>query len=228
MEKAEKKLKLSTNSNSTLLPISSLYTFILHTICGLGLALAYWVAHNVYSVSLVNDPTQTLRLIWVIEAPIVILLFSGFRQHPNQCSYIKAVGRGLLGLPAGAIVNALGAIALGAPVGIQHFSKTANWSILMSVFTIVPTASVFGSSWIEWRRIFAHAKPNGPIDLLICLPAHGAVIGAWFGAWPMPLDWERPWQEWPICVSFGAMAGYMVGIVASFSISLFQKHLKNE
>ncbi|XP_063937863.1 uncharacterized protein LOC108193529 isoform X2 [Daucus carota subsp. sativus] len=158
MEKAEKKLKLSTNSNSTLLPISSLYTFILHTICGLGLALAYWVAHNVYSVSLVNDPTQTLRLIWVIEAPIVILLFSGFRQHPNQCSYIKAVGRGLLGLPAGAIVNALGAIALGAPVGIQHFSKTANWSILMSVFTIVPTASVFGSSWIEWRRIFAHAK----------------------------------------------------------------------
>lgn len=29
---------------------------------------------------------------------------------------------------------------------------------------------------------------------MICLPAHGAVIGAWFGAWPMPLDWERPWQ----------------------------------
>lgn len=29
---------------------------------------------------------------------------------------------------------------------------------------------------------------------MICLPAHGAVIGAWFGAFPMPLDWERPWQ----------------------------------
>jgi len=34
----------------------------------------------------------------------------------------------------------------------------------------------------------------GSVDLIICLPAHGAVIGAWFGAWPMPLDWERPWQ----------------------------------
>ena len=29
---------------------------------------------------------------------------------------------------------------------------------------------------------------------MICLPAYAAVIGAWFGAWPMPLDWERPWQ----------------------------------
>jgi hypothetical protein len=29
---------------------------------------------------------------------------------------------------------------------------------------------------------------------MICIPAHGAVIGGWFGAWPMPLDWERPWQ----------------------------------
>lgn len=29
---------------------------------------------------------------------------------------------------------------------------------------------------------------------MISLPAYGAVIGAWFGAWPMPLDWERPWQ----------------------------------
>ncbi|KAK1363956.1 GPI biosynthesis protein Pig-F [Heracleum sosnowskyi] len=229
MEKAKKKLpKMSTSSNGTVLPISSSYTIFLHVICSLGLALAFWIAHNVYSINLVDDPTQTLCLVWVIEAPIVILLFSGFRQHPNQCSYMKAVGRGLLGLPAGAIVNALGAIALGAPVGIQHFSKTANWSILMSVFTIVPTASVFGSSWTEWQRLFAQAKPNGPIDLLICLPAHGAVIGAWFGAWPMPLDWERPWQEWPICVSFGAMAGYLVGMVISFGMSLFQKHLKKE
>jgi hypothetical protein len=26
------------------------------------------------------------------------------------------------------------------------------------------------------------------------MPSHGAVIGAWLGAWPMPLDWGRPWQ----------------------------------
>ena len=29
---------------------------------------------------------------------------------------------------------------------------------------------------------------------MIVIPAYGATVGGWFGAWPMPLDWERPWQ----------------------------------
>ena len=29
---------------------------------------------------------------------------------------------------------------------------------------------------------------------MIFIPAYGTIIGGWFGAWPMPLDWERPWQ----------------------------------
>lgn len=42
--------------------------------------------------------------------------------------------------------------------------------------------------------MLCNCRPNGTIDHMICIPAHGAIIGAWFGAWPMPLDWERPWQ----------------------------------
>lgn len=130
----------------------------------------------------------------------------------------------------GAVVNALGAIALGAPM-IQNFNRTVHWSLLMSVLTCLPAASVFGSSWADWHRIFAQAKPSGPVEYMICLPAHGAVIGAWFGAWPMPLDWERPWQDWPICVSYGALAGYLVGMVAAFGFVLFlnnRRHVKGD
>ncbi|KAL6559750.1 hypothetical protein OROGR_004867 [Orobanche gracilis] len=123
--------------------------------------------------------------------------------------------------PHSALVNALGAIILGAPVGIQHFKKTVHWSLLMSLFTFAPAASVYGSSWTDWHRIFAHTKPVGSTDFMICLPAHGAVIGAWFGAWPMPLDWERPWQEWPVCVTYGAILGYLVGMVVSFGFIVF-------
>ncbi|XP_057966869.1 uncharacterized protein LOC131157042 isoform X2 [Malania oleifera] len=202
--------------------------FLLHLICASGVAAALWVAHNVYSIDMVSNPTLTLGLIWVIESPMVVLLYSWFRQNRKQCSYWKAVGRGMLGIPAGALANALGAIALGAPVGIQQLPKTINWSLLMSLFTLVPAASVYGSSWMDWKRIFAHTKPIETIDYMICLPAHGAVIGAWFGAWPMPLDWERQWQgntrgsflvqEWPICVTYGAMVGYVVAMVASFGL----------
>ncbi|XP_042491133.1 phosphatidylinositol-glycan biosynthesis class F protein [Macadamia integrifolia] len=206
--------------------------FLLHLVCGLGLAVAFWFAHIVYAVNLISDPAQTLYLIWVIECPLVIILYSLLRWNPEQCSFLKAVVRGLLGLPAGALLNTIGAIVLGAPVGSQYMKSTINWSLLMSLFTFVPAASVFGSSWKDWQRLFAYTKPTRVLDYMICIPAHGAAIGAWFGAWPMPLDWERPWQEWPICVTYGAVAGYLVGMVVSLGFTLIygdrQQHVKGD
>ncbi|KAM0872135.1 hypothetical protein ACQ4PT_038947 [Festuca glaucescens] len=61
------------------------------------------------------------------------------------------------------------------------------------------------------------------VEYMISVPSHGAVIGAWLGAWPMPLDWERPWQEWPICVSYGAIAGHLIGMVLSLILIVAQK-----
>ncbi|XXG54149.1 hypothetical protein AAC387_Pa03g2100 [Persea americana] len=84
----------------------------------------------------------------------------------------------------------------------------------------VPAAAVFGSSWNDWQHLFAHSRPMRCVDYMVSLPAHGAVIGAWFGAWPMPLDWERPWQEWPICITYGAIGGYILGVLASLVLPL--------
>ncbi|KAJ0668938.1 putative GPI biosynthesis protein Pig-F [Helianthus annuus] len=190
-----------------------------HLICGIGLASSFWVAINVFSINLIDYPLETLCLLWLVQAPVVILVYSFFRKDKNQSSYLKAVARGLLGLPVGAVVNALGAIALGAPVGSRYILRTLHWSLLMSAFTFAPAASVYGSSWVDWHRIFTNTTEImliEMIDYMICIPAYGAVIGAWFGAWPMPLDWERTWQEWPICVTCGAIIGYLVGLLASF------------
>ncbi|CAI8599882.1 unnamed protein product [Vicia faba] len=213
-------------------PISPSETLTVNLICGLSLALTFWISNSLYSIDLVTDPSLTLFLISIIELPIVILLFSRYRQNRLQCSYLRAVGRGILGVPVGALLNSLGAIALGAPVTFQCLPKTLAWSLMMSLFTTVPASCVLGSSWADWKRIFAHTKPNGSIEYLICLQAHGAVIGGWFGAWPMPLDWERPWQEWPISVSYGTLAGYLVASVASLGFVLAHRsrlqHVKNE
>lgn len=196
-----------------------------HLTCGLGLVSAFWVASNLYSFALIQNPVQTLLITWVAEASVVIPLYSLFRFNPDQCSYIKAVMRGLLSLPAGALINALGAIVLGAPIGIQYFTKTVNWSMLMSVFTFAPAACVYGASWNDGHRILSHTDVTSPTDYMISLPAYGSVIGAWFGAWPMPLDWERPWQEWPISVTYGAVAGYFVGMTASVGFGIFRNRL---
>ncbi|XP_020968454.1 phosphatidylinositol-glycan biosynthesis class F protein isoform X4 [Arachis ipaensis] len=198
MDRRKKREKTTVTKPSTVdapLPpkISPSEAFIVTLSSVLGLGLAFYVANSGFSIDLVTDPSRTIFFIW----------------------YLRAVGRGLLAVPIGALLNCLGAIALGAPVTFQFLPKTVNWSLMMSLFTTVPASCVLGSSWAHWKRIFAQTQPNGSVEYLICLPAHGAVIGGWFGAWPMPLDWERPWQEWPICVSYGAIGGYMVGLVAS-------------
>ena len=36
-------------------------------------------------------------------------------------------------------------------------------------------------------------------------------MGAWLGAVPIPLDWDRDWQKWPVTVVTGAYIGFLVG-----------------
>ncbi|OAY85345.1 phosphatidylinositol-glycan biosynthesis class F protein [Ananas comosus] len=203
----------------------------LHSLCALGVAAAYFLAQRVCVLDLVAHPAQTLRLLLVIEAPITIGVYSWLRRDTHGCSVWKAIGRGLLALPVGAAINAFGAIVLGAPVGIKYWTVTAYWSLLMSLFTFVPAACAFGPSRMDWQRILSFSKLLDAVDYMISVPAYGAIIGAWIGAWPMPLDWERPWQEWPICVTYGAIAGYLTGMVASvvFIVALHRKvHAKGE
>ncbi|CAN0922805.1 Phosphatidylinositol-glycan biosynthesis class F protein [Linum grandiflorum] len=200
--------------------VSILQALLVHAICGLGLAIGLWISHHWYSINLVSHPSDTIFMIWIVETPAALLLYSYFRKGREKHSFFRAIGRGILAFPIGALIHAAGAIVLGAPVGSLYLLRTINWSLLMSSLTVVPVASVFGSSWTDWQRLLACTKPNGSLEYMLCIPAHGAVIGAWLGAWPMPLDWERPWQEWPICVTYGSLVGYLVGMVVSFVMVL--------
>ncbi|KAK3150360.1 hypothetical protein QOZ80_3AG0232240 [Eleusine coracana subsp. coracana] len=203
--------------------ISTFTAAAAHALCFAGLAAAHFLAGR---GALVADPERTLRLLVVCEAPVVIAVFSYLRRDAQRCSFFKAAVRGLLALPVGALLNAFGAIVLGAPVGLKYWIATTYWSLLMSLFTFVPAACVYGASKIDWQNVLSHTIYFVPIDVedyMISTPCHGAVIGAWLGAWPMPLDWERPWQEWPISVTYGAVAGHLVGKVASLVLIVLHK-----
>lgn len=38
----------------------------------------------------------------------------------------------------------------------------------------------------------------------------GAVVGAWLGAIPIPLDWDREWQKWPVTILVGMYVGSLL------------------
>ncbi|KAJ3681991.1 hypothetical protein LUZ60_014564 [Juncus effusus] len=210
--------------------VGALTAVALHSLCVVGLAAGHWLAEGLCTASLVTDPSQTLLLLTVCEAPIVIGVFSWLRRDRIGCSFAKSVGHGLVALPIGALINAFGAIVLGAPLGIKYWTGTVYWSLLMSLFTFVPAACVFGASRLDWQHIICYSKPVSAVDYMVSVPAHGAVLGAWFGAFPMPLDWERQWQEWPICVTYGAIFGYLIGLFISlfFAVHHMKFNVKTE
>ena len=49
-----------------------------------------------------------------------------------------------------------------------------------------------------------------PVDELLGMSL-GACTGAWIGAIPIPLDWDREWQKWPVTIVVGLYVGAVVG-----------------
>lgn len=42
----------------------------------------------------------------------------------------------------------------------------------------------------------------------------GACLGSWIGAIPIPLDWDREWQKWPVTIVTGLYIGAVLGKLA--------------
>ena len=61
------------------------------------------------------------------------------------------------------------------------------------------------------RRIAVDGDVRTPREVGARASALGACVGAWFGALPIPLDWDRAWQKWPVSVVRGMTLGQLVG-----------------
>ncbi|MQL93955.1 hypothetical protein Taro_026608 [Colocasia esculenta] len=197
--------------------ISASTALAVQFLCALSPVAGYWLSRHFYSAFVfVDEPVRVLRILLAIELPVVVVAYSLVRLDRGRMSVSS------LPVPEGSWART-------SRIPRWYLTRTINWSLLMSLFTFVPAFCVYGFSWKDWQRILALSKLSGALDYMVSLPGHGAVIGAWFGAWPMPLDWERPWQEWPICVTYGATFGYVLGLLASLPFILGKKiHEKGE
>ena len=70
-----------------------------------------------------------------------------------------------------------------------------------------------------------------PLDPLWFGGAWGAVSGAWLGAIPTPLDWDRPWQRWPVapvvCASIGFVAATWAAVFFSLAAATNPRRLSD-
>ncbi|KAG1740548.1 GPI biosynthesis protein family Pig-F-domain-containing protein [Suillus paluster] len=120
-------------------------------------------------------------------------------------------------------------ILFGAP-SASHLPHTFLLAIVLALLSAFvpayalgfPTFSSDTSSLVTrltWTRLFAELSPRNPIERALVYPAVGTLLGSWLGAFSIALDWDRPWQAWPLTPLFGGIAGYIVGSLTALFVS---------
>lgn len=104
--------------------------------------------------------------------------------------------------PAVAIMMVL----FGAPV-IYVQVETVLCSLVLSGLIVQPLLILHGLEAETWRQIISLELPltNAYLGSI------GGVLGAWLGVVPIALDWDRPWQTYPITIVLGAYMGCFLG-----------------
>ncbi|KAI1875332.1 hypothetical protein JX265_004390 [Neoarthrinium moseri] len=97
-------------------------------------------------------------------------------------------------------------VLFGAPL-LTHLPNTFLCSLHLSLLGLFPLFYTHGVTKNSWLEILGARAPfDETFGGLV-----GGCLGAWLGAVPIPLDWDREWQKWPITILCGVYAGYVVG-----------------
>lgn len=129
----------------------------------------------------------------------------GKKSVSLQSSFSQAVLATILSLLMSVLVFGL-LILFGAPTSSLVY-ETFLCAVHISILSVQPLVFVYNLDSGIWKDIISANLPlNG---------VYGASVGTWVGAWlgaiPIPLDWDRPWQQWPITILVGSYVGTAIG-----------------
>lgn len=121
----------------------------------------------------------------------------------------------VLGIVGLTIVYYITIVLFGAPL-LTHREETLMLSLTLTCLTLKPAIlhlgldnafSIFTGSQLPITGVFVDAIKLNIKSVLFC---------TWLSAFVLPLDWNRPWQAWPIPCVVGALVGYLVAHFITF------------
>ncbi|KAG5729914.1 hypothetical protein E4T56_gene16983 [Termitomyces sp. T112] len=133
-------------------------------------------------------------------------------------------------------------VLFGAPL-TSHMPQTYLLALLLSLLIVFPPVysigplAFFGNdsqalvNRLTWVRLFAEFRIHTPVERAFVYPTIGTVLGCWVGVIPLALDWDRPWQAWPLMPAYAAILGYVIAsllaLTASTTMHLADEHIRS-
>ncbi|XP_060025889.1 phosphatidylinositol-glycan biosynthesis class F protein isoform X1 [Lagenorhynchus albirostris] len=84
-------------------------------------------------------------------------------------------------------------VLYGAPL-IELALETFLLAVTLSTFTTVPCLCLLGPNFKAWLRVFSRNGVTSIWENSLQITTVSSFLGTWLGAFPIPLDWGRPWQ----------------------------------
>ncbi|KAK4546827.1 hypothetical protein LTR36_001559 [Oleoguttula mirabilis] len=181
--------------------------------------------------SLVNDPVNTLLgltpALAILQAIYCVVCLPSTGQAPpapHKPGQKKKAGKPaqdiwakvvpvflsfVLTFTLSAPILYITVILFGAPLTTHH-PHTLLLALHLALLTTPQLYYAHGLDAAKWLQIVSLQLP---VDEVYGMTL-GACVGAWIGAIPIPLDWDREWQKWPVTIIVGLYFGAIVGKLA--------------
>eukprot|EP00118_Oscarella_pearsei_P026752 m.909 g.909 ORF g.909 m.909 type:complete len:189 (+) comp5134_c0_seq1:40-606(+) len=172
-----------------------------------------------------SDPSGSLQILSVLYLFPSLVLWLSLDKRDGESKLISTL-RFLTLILIGSICFHVVAVLFGAPL-LSSIKLTFLYSTLLSVMTVAPASVILREDSENWSRVLLASSPETCYECMLFVLWCCTLIGSWFGAAAIPLDWEKPWQNWPIPCAIGACAGHLIGLGASFFVWIFYGKQKN-
>ncbi|KAJ9600146.1 hypothetical protein L9F63_009556 [Diploptera punctata] len=149
----------------------------------------------------------------------------GSTRKSNTKSKIKEVIKCFMIMTMMVAIYFMVIVLFGAEIFSKH-EETLMLSVLMCVLTVFPICLNLGANSVL-SLLFGPKPVNDTLWSSLLKNVQITVFGVWLGAFVIPLDWDRPWQEWPIPCSSGALFGYTAANIYTL-VSMVPKLIKKE
>jgi len=137
----------------------------------------------------------------LLGAPLTTCAPSRARAHSlERCRTDASLSCARSNLPTtylfSLLVSILAVLPLAIALPLSDTSARFVWLRLASTFTCVSPLSPLSplKERVADEGALAARSPTDDLELALFAPAIGTLVGAWLGAVPIPLDWDRPWQ----------------------------------
>lgn len=151
---------------------------------------------------------------WITKAKRDELIKRDSRGLKTRSSKIRVrdIFRGILIVLCMIAIYYTIAVLFGAPFFSEQ-EQTFIFAMLLTVLTVLPLLLNLGPD-ITYTILSSGTNYEGDVfSEILIISVRLILFGAWLGAVVIPLDWDRPWQVWPIPCNIGAIGGYMASHV---------------